>query len=257
MRASTCPLLMILFVVLSCAHEAVMAQSPDTNKATTSLENLAWQDSQNDGGDLAILYIPDAVKAFATGEVLSGVEEIKRYWEQQKGKITGYYTDTLIVAREKPLIEYEIGGFTLGDSPRKFLIVWETDDAGKRRSFEIDAAQTTTEDPSDQIDQSRKRWVALCNQHDAGKLIREVYTANTIYYNHRPVVRGHEDLTRVHSYMNNPQYSLDLTPILSIPVNDQLVFEIGQCSGSYGGKYVIIWEKSTEGSWKVLIDTNF
>jgi hypothetical protein len=38
MRASTCPLLMILFVVLSCAHEAVMAQSPDTNKATTSLE---------------------------------------------------------------------------------------------------------------------------------------------------------------------------------------------------------------------------
>ena len=35
--------------------------------------------------------------------------------------------------------------------------------------------------------------------------------------------------------MNNPDYTLTLEPLAFSMVNDDLAYEIGQCSGSYGG----------------------
>ena len=57
--------------------------------------------------------------------------------------------------------------------------------------------------------------------------------------------------------MNNPKYSLNLTPIVLELVNERIAIEIGQCSGSYNGKYVLVWEKTKDGQWKVLFDANY
>ncbi|MTB50203.1 hypothetical protein [Lewinella sp. W8] len=231
------------------------ADAPQTSK--TSPENLRWRQAINGGESPTDLYLPDAVLALPSGEVISGAEEIQRYWSSQEGEISEMYTDTLILAREEPWIEYEIGGFTRGESPKKFLAIWMTDSTGRKRTFEVVTPHLPGPLPQAAIDRGRNRWVELCNQHDAETLIREVYTTNTIYYNHRPVVRGQEALIPVYSYMNNPDYALNLTPLISRAVNDRLVFEIGQCSGSYGGKYLIVWEQSAPDTWKVLIDSNF
>ena len=83
-----------------------------------------------------------------------------------------------------------------------------------------------------------------------------MYTENTIYYNHKPVIVGHEDLAVEYQYMNNKKYELFLEPIIVEVVQDDLVYEIGQCSGTYGGKYILIWQKGNDDVWRVLVDSN-
>ena len=83
-----------------------------------------------------------------------------------------------------------------------------------------------------------------------------MYSENTLYYNHKPLVVGRELLIEEYSYMNRENYQLTLNPIVVDQVNDKLVFEIGQCKGSYGGKYIIIWRKEESGKWEVFIDSN-
>jgi ketosteroid isomerase-like protein len=39
-------------------------------------------------------------------------------------------------------------------------------------------------------------------------------------------------------------------------VNDNLVYEIGQCKGTYKGKYILVWKKESDGVWRVFIDSN-
>ena len=56
--------------------------------------------------------------------------------------------------------------------------------------------------------------------------------------------------------MNNKNYRLKLEPLIVKPVSKNLVFEIGQCSGSYDGKYILVWGKDVDGMWKIIIDSN-
>ena len=56
--------------------------------------------------------------------------------------------------------------------------------------------------------------------------------------------------------MNNKNYHLQLHPLVVKAVNPNFVFEIGQCTGSYAGKYILIWEKDSDGKWKITADSN-
>jgi hypothetical protein len=83
-----------------------------------------------------------------------------------------------------------------------------------------------------------------------------MYTPNTLYYNHRPLLRGRAALEKEYAYMKAPDYQLTLTPWYVVPVSEHLVIEMGQCSGSYGGKYLIVWQEQVPGVWQVLLDAN-
>lgn len=106
-----------------------------------------------------------------------------------------------------------------------------------------------------EINKRRKEWMELCNAHNASTLVNEMYAKEALYYNHKPLIRGREALAKEYSYMNREKYHLRLNPQTVTPVNEKLVFEIGQCSGSYRGKYIIIWGKE-KGSWNILFDSN-
>jgi ketosteroid isomerase-like protein len=56
--------------------------------------------------------------------------------------------------------------------------------------------------------------------------------------------------------MSNESYQLTLNPITIETVNPETVFEIGQCEGSYNGKYILIWKKQTDGQWRIWVDSN-
>jgi len=56
--------------------------------------------------------------------------------------------------------------------------------------------------------------------------------------------------------MSRESYSLRLTPIKTGQVKNNIVLEIGQCSGSYNGKYIIVWKKNALGKWEVFLDSN-
>lgn len=107
-----------------------------------------------------------------------------------------------------------------------------------------------------QISDNRSKWMRLCIAHKVEELVNIYYSSNTIYYNHKPLVIGTKDLIKEYSYMNRENYSLSLNSIFIEVVNDETVFEIGQCEGLYGGNYILIWKKDDDGKWFIFIDSN-
>lgn len=152
--------------------------------------------------------------------------------------------------------DYEIGSFkNVNDQLMKCLLIWDKSNETEQRALEFIAATDSTKVDLTEITKRRNQWMDLCNAHNAEHLIKTLYTSNTMYYNHRPMVVGNDNLIPIYSYMNNENYSLSLKPIIIEPVSQTLAFEIGQCEGSYNGKYILIWQKTAEG-WQVLFDAN-
>ncbi len=201
----------------------------------------------------AISYGAIAVKILEDDTVLSGKDEIVQFYQSHPLPLEAVETLFRVAANKQ--FQYEIGAFISEGEPYKQVIITDTENANTR-VFEFIARAGADKDFSAAIDRRRAQWIALCNQHNAQNLINTLYAENTIYYNHRPVVKTREALIPVYQYMNNPQYSLQLSPLHVEHVNDTMVFEIGQCSGSYNGKYILIWEKAEDGEWYVKIDSN-
>ena len=163
-----------------------------------------------------------------------------------------------VVARTQRGIEYDINLLKDSNGGRyKEIVIKEKIDDSQLRVFEFMAAHIPRHEVNlDEITKRRNQWIELCNQHNAANLINELYSPNTLYFNHKPPVIGREALIPVYSYMNNENYNLTLHPEVVEVVNENLVYEIGQCVGSYGGKYLLIWEKDSDGKWYIYVDSN-
>ncbi len=197
-------------------------------------------------------------KITSLGKVIKGAKSIQEALQKQDLAF-----DTVIVKKNVPIndrdpFEYEISTIREDDdSYLDQLLIWKKENGTRKRVLEFVApADEWNPENKEVIDQARKNWIFLCNQHNAKALVEEMYAPNAIYYNHKPAIIGHEAISKEYQYMNNPDYKLSLSPIHLELVNERLAFEIGQCSGSYGGKYIIAWQKSEEGKWRVLMDSN-
>ncbi|MDF1696268.1 MAG: hypothetical protein P1U56_10565 [Saprospiraceae bacterium] len=203
------------------------------------------------------MYTPHAVKIFDDGNYLQGNEAIASHYKNNPIKIKTMSSDTLILASKRRGLEYEMGSFT-DDKGNTFkqIIIWKKTSDGRKRDFEIVSKKSEHRVNSEVIDQQRSKWMEYCNAHDVEGLANTIYTSNNLYYNHKPLVIGRAQLIKEYQYMTNEQYSLKLTPILSEVVNENTVFEIGQCAEGYNGKYIIVWKKNEDGIWQVLVDSN-
>lgn len=250
----TLSLTIFLFLFIGYSGQVVAQDCLQQEGDTTSV-NKQWACyiSTNNMDALATLYTKKAIKVRATGEVFDIADAIATYYSKKEVGIETI--ETYFRVKANALYDYEIGNFTLANGDHyNHVVIWNT--TLQKRDFEfISKAESNTPlDP--QIDARRKEWVKLCNAHNAMALVSELYTANTVYYNHKPVVVGIDAVTKEYSYMNNPNYTLNLTRLHLEMVTPTLAYEIGQCSGSYNGKYIIVWQKDTEGIWKVLVDSN-
>ena len=152
--------------------------------------------------------------------------------------------------------DYEIGSFkNKRGGLMKHLIIWDTSKEVEKRVLEFLAEADDFSVDLKQIDVQREVWIKHCNAHNAENLINNLYSQNTMYYNHRPMVVSRENLIPEYSYMNNAEYQLTLHPLIVEPVSKSIVYEIGQCKGSYKGKYILIWQKTDTG-WQILFDSN-
>ena len=225
------------------------------NKTVTP--NDLWSCYVNtDANALKSLYVENAVKVDHTGITINGSQNIVDHYSSATLKIDTIYPIFQIKANKKNTYNYEIGAFKTGDGKRyKHFVIWNNEEPNKRE-FEFIAISNKLTPIDLQINDRRAKWMTLCNQHDALKLVKELYTSNAVYYNHKPVVIGTEAIAKDYSYMNNQNYSLSLEPIKLEMVSENLAYEIGQCKGSYNGKYVLIWQKNTAGVWNILVDSN-
>jgi ketosteroid isomerase-like protein len=252
-----------LLIILSTGCKNNNTAHPDeTNIPLTNHSQLDaqtnWVEGYNESeAAIGKVYEPDIVSIYQNQSPIQGKDELLKKLSQKHDKIDSSFTITNIRATSDSLFEYEIiwHGTDKGEK-FKSIVIWKNNNDLKKRQLEYIAPVSVNNSEDESINIQRQKWIRLCNQHNAQSLVEKLYTPNAIYYNHKPLVQGHHAITKDYSYMNDPNYKLDLTPIIIEPVNEWTVFEIGQCSGSYGGKYILVWLKQENGEWLVAFDSN-
>lgn len=219
--------------------------------------NYKWMQAINNKNIdlLSTLYTENAMVLSANGVDLSNRAEILELVPKVDFIVKSVSTTKRIKANDS--YDYEIGSFVNKDDVlAKHLIIWNTSNNEDKRELEFIMETDDSNVDLKEIDKQRSNWMTLCNAHNAKSLIENVYSENTMYYNRGRMLIGRNDLIKEYSYMNNEQYQLTLNPILVEPVSGTIVYEFGQCEGSYNGKYIIVWQKNTQGIWQVLFDSN-
>ena len=204
------------------------------------------------------LYHPNAILITEKFDTYVTPESIKAYLVKLKRKMASIVDITSIkTVKGNDNITYEMGRLAMRKKGAlKYLVIWNNADGQMRRELEMFVSTAPTILKVTEIDEARKEWMRLCNQHNAYELVKNSYTTDALYYNHKPLVIGTKDISEEYAYMNRPEYSLTLTPIIVEPVNKRIAFEMGQCSGSYHGRYVIVWKKCKGGVWRAIFDSN-
>ena len=220
-----------------------------------------WADDINNDNtnSLKNSYDTNAIKIISEDSIIDNSAQIANYYRIQTGKITSIESIFNLEANKKKEINYQLVRYQI-DNLKEFIgiVIWKMENGKIIREFEF-TQETTLEskkvDTTD-IDERRKLWIELCNKNNSENLVKQLYSKHTMYFNHKPIVKGTEELIKEYSYMNNGNYTLNLHPLKLEVVNANFVFEVGQCSGSYNGKYILVWKKQPDGNWKVYIDSN-
>ena len=230
----------------------------EIDSLVTSDYNKQWQQKVNSGAEnLGQLYTENAIKVHTDGKLSEGRGKISKYYKDNPHQIESITTVKSIIAVLDSTTVYEIGRFATADQKElAHLILWREENGKLLREVELVAPLEETGHFKSEIDQRRTEWMTLCNAHNAKDLVANIYSENALYYNHRPMIVGQEAIVTEYGYMNNPNYRLNLTPIIFKTINESLVFEIGQCSGSYPGNYVLVWQKNESGDWRIFFDSN-
>lgn len=256
-------ILLILF--LSCKEESKKAENPEENNvqmveanSQASDPNSDWQLIVNAKLDsLYPLYTENAYKVSDKGEMVAGNLAIMDLYKQKGLVINGIKAEERIEAVLDSTIIYELGEFNTPErTVFKHLIIWRKQGDKIKRELELTEEKTINAEVPPELEERRNTWMTLCNDHKVTDLVNELYAENTLYYNHKPMVVGREAVIKEYQYMGDPEYSLNLEALHVEAVNDDLVFEIGQCSGSYKGNYVLVWKKGDDGVWRILLDSN-
>lgn len=207
---------------------------------------------------LLSLYSSDAWMLEGDGEVVRGRDEVvERLRSRLDETLPIEKVDRVARVLEREGVIYEIVRFQTSDENiHSSLVILDSSDGRETRRVEF----TATREPSlstvkGDIDEARQAWMVFCNDHNARRLVESMYLDNAVYYGRRGIMTGTDVIASEYRYMNDPQYSLTLEPLHVDVVSPAFALEIGQASGSYGGKYVLVWKKTVDG-WKILFDSN-
>lgn len=107
------------------------------------------------------------------------------------------------------------------------------------------------------IKRMRKRWERLSNLHQPEALVNQVYAPDAWYVNGGQVIQGQDTIAKRYSYMTRPNWSISLTAIETVQVDENTVLEIGEYYSGGPGNYVLLWKLDSEGEWRVKLDFNF
>ena len=199
-----------------------------------------------------------SIKIISSDSVLTGSDEIAQHYALQPGTIQSISSLFAVEANKQRDINYEFIKYETNNGQwYAQLLIWRMENGKKLREFEFTSnISEETNNNEKNIAERRNLWIELCNAHNPENLVNMLYSQNSMYFNHKPLIIGQQNLIEEYAYMKNENYTLTLDPLKMLFVNDNLVFEIGQCNGTYNGKYILVWKKETDGAWRVFIDSN-
>ena len=239
---------------IATGNELIFTQIDEADKL--------WVQAFNENkGDVHSLYLDAAVFFAEKDDVRRGNKEIAGYYMklyQDTGEITELVTEGRFL--ENVNLVYEMGYFkTVNNREYQFIATWKKQSASGSWFRELETVGVKNPGGIDEqvIDQPRDNWVKYCAAKNAYELVKNVYTADAYYYNRGRLLQGLDAIAKEYSYMNKPNYNLYLHPKVTRIVQPDLAYEIGQCSGSYRGHYILKWVKEADGEWRVAMDSNY
>ncbi len=271
MKLPNLSILLILFVFNGCLQKDSKKHNDTSRTDLNASETQSKEKSQistpwleavkhKNPDQLKAMYAEKAIKIIAVDSIVYGDTKIADYYIKMSAEITESESLYITEANKTEGIDYELVNYKTTKAEEFVqVVIWRLKNEKRVREFEYSMKRniSNSDDYKDQVSKKRELWIQLCNEHNAEHLVSQLYTSNAIYFNHKPLVIGTKAISKEYQYMNSDTYNLSLEPLILEMVTDNTAFEIGQCKGSYGGKYVIIWKKELDGDWKVFIDSNF
>lgn len=267
MRLKSIILSFLILTIIGCKQrENKKENTTDTKTKIIRSERVpdnlvGWVNAVNGNNTKSIQnsYETNAVKIVSSDSIINSSAKIADYYTIQENKITSIESLFSVEANKERKINYELVRYKI-DELKEFIeiVIWRMKGQNVIREFEFtqEVTSKSAEIDTTKIAERRKLWIKLCNSNNAENLVQQLYSSNTIYFNHKPIVQGVKDVIKEYDYMNNINYNLNLQPMKLEVVNANFAYEIGQCSGSYNGKYILVWKKESNGIWKIYIDSN-
>ncbi len=220
----------------------------------------SWSKTLNNGSEiLKSHYTLSAILLDMDGVIAEGNRKVAGYYQDVELKAIRDTTIFEIHANKDSTYSYQIRdiAFEHGRVLSQLQILGNgVADTLVELEFLADGEETDFASIKNQLSNRRKEWLELCNKHEIETLVNNAYSVSTMYYTHKPLIVGRNDLLTQYNYMNRENYSLHLEPMFIKVVNSMVVYEIGQCSGSYNGKYILIWKFEKDGVWRIIFDSN-
>ncbi|MEO6347962.1 MAG: hypothetical protein ABIO60_08630 [Aquaticitalea sp.] len=257
----------ILLLIMGCKQKENKKENITDSKTGIISSNkisdniMYWVDAINNKNTRTLkkMYASNAVKVISADSIINSSSQIAKYYGIHNNSIISIESLFSVEANIGRRINYELVKYKT-ESLKDYiqLVIWRLEDEKIIREFEFTKESTleSTKVDTTNISEKRKLWIELCNTHNSENLVKQLYSKNAIYFNHKPIVKGIKDLIKEYDYMNNKDYTLNLQPLKLEVVNADFAIEIGQCIGSYNGKYILVWKKQADGNWKIDFDSN-
>ena len=192
----------------------------------------------------------------AEGEVIKEPKKVDQFVSDFSSKNGSNYTfDRKFSIDVNANLSYEIGELKADES--SFSVMYLKNMPNAKIELLVIYESQETESPISDIDQRRAEWMELCNAKKVGELVKNLYTSDAYYYNRGRLLSGTKAISSEYGYMNSPSYTLKLSPKHIEVISSDIVFEIGRCSGSYPLPYMLLWQKQNDGTWQILMDSNY
>ncbi len=243
---------LLLVTLFSCQRNPVLY--------AIQQQQIAWTDAMRAeaSASLESLYATDA-GLLLDGQFIQGRQAIAEALVTLDFSLKRMRTlDTL---QHNPGSYFELGyydGQKTSDGRLAYLIAWEQQEGDWLRVTEVIFPLEISNSPNlDDIDGARERWVNLSNAQDHEVLVGELYGTAGLYFNNGQLFKG-EEINDKYAYMSRSSWQIQLYGKHVLPVQDDLVYEVGEYHSSGIGHYLIIWKQDeNSGEWKVWLDFNY
>lgn len=226
------------------------------------IQFMNWINALNNSNYIEDFYCEQSVLFYKNESPVVGSHNIGRIYKlisRIHGKIIEQKTVHKEEITQTKDVVFELGELTFEDDVTYvYLLGWRN--LNERWVREIEAISKKTSDRIDQsgLNNARLKWELLASNAGAIPLVNASYLERCHYFNRGTLHYGRESLAKVYAYMNDERYSVELSSIISHPVNDYRIFELGKwTTNGFSDIYMAIWEKGDHNEWQMYLDSNW
>lgn len=239
-----------IFLLTTVGVSQAMAQT--SNKSTSEVQE-DWLKALQGSESLMSFYSQNS-------GILIG-DSLYVGWDKIEGQIQKIYTwqfenytsEETFQLREGQ--KFEIGFYQTRDGKTYSTIIGWRKGTEWKKELEVLYEKAFSGTQKDVVEKERGIWQHHSNQHRPDLIVEELASRNGKYFN-RGKEYHRDEIASAYSYMNNSSYSIKLTALKVVQVDDSTIFDIGTFDVGGKGLYTLIWKKE-DGEWKLLLDFNF